>query len=65
MLKMLNDEIEKKSIKKINIKFKSTRLTCQTNDMTHETKIIIKKKQTIINYEVQFLISQVLRDEIR
>jgi hypothetical protein len=58
-------KLKKKSIKKINIKLKSTRLTCQTSDMTHETEIIIKKKQTIINYEIQSLISQVLRDEIR
>jgi hypothetical protein len=42
MLKMLNDEIEKKLIKK-NIKLRSTRLTCQTSYMTHETKITIKK----------------------
>jgi hypothetical protein len=58
-------KLKKNQLKKINIKLKSIRLTCQTSDMTHETKIIIKKKQTIINYEVQSLISQVLRDEIK
>ena len=40
-------KLKKKSIKKINIKLKSTKLICQTNDMTHKTKITIKKKNKL------------------
>ena len=39
-------------------------LTCQTCNMDHDTEITTKR-QTTINYEVQYLINQVLKNEIK
>jgi hypothetical protein len=61
---MLNDKTEKKNqLKNRQKKLESTRLTCQTRDMGHETEITTKKKTTI-NYEVQYSIN-LLKDKIK
>jgi transcription elongation factor Elf1 len=52
---MLNDEIKNRQKK-----LESIELTCRICNMSYETKIIIKK-QTIKNYNVQFLINQIYK----
>jgi len=59
---MLNDKTKKNQLKKKNLE--SNELTHQTRDISHETKITINK-QTTINFEVQSLINEVLKDETR
>ena len=56
-------KLKKKSFKKQTKKLESTRLTCQTRDMGHETEITTKNKTTI-NYEVQYSIN-LLKDKIK
>jgi len=62
----LNAKIEKKSQlkNKLKKKLELIELNRQTRDMSHETKITIKK-QTTINYEILSPINQVLKDEIK
>ena len=53
---MLNDKTEKIQLKKIDNKnLESTELTCQAREMSHKTKIIIKKNksQQIIKSSIQ------------
>jgi len=62
---MLNDKTKKNQLKNRQKKnLESNKLTYQTRDISHETKITINL-QTTINYEVQSLINQVLKDETR
>ena len=56
-------EINKNQLKKTKNNLSQSKLTCQTYDSGHETRITQQKKKIKLSYEIQFLINPMLKDD--